>query len=169
MGCSGNATPVFSKPLSPACSPVRCLQGDSEAVWCQCKAALCNFWKAKGICFLRINQMKFYCDSDKAQREFQDASKVNRNAWDKILRSRLIWVGREKKEKTLCRRAEEVHCKQVFPFCTLSQGREKQFWFFFSPLTLFRSIFWGENFQSAFLPATLIAKVSFIALLSICR
>lgn len=71
--------------------------------------------------------MKFCCDSDKAQREIQDASKVNRNARDKIHRSRLIWVGKEKKEKTLCRRAEEVHCKQVFPFYTLSQGREKQF------------------------------------------
>lgn len=45
--------------------------------------------------------MKFYCDSDKAQREFQDASKVDRNARDKIHRSRLIWVGREKKRENI--------------------------------------------------------------------
>lgn len=43
--CPGNASPMLSKPLSPACSPVWCLQGGSEAVWCHCRTAPCSFWK----------------------------------------------------------------------------------------------------------------------------
>lgn len=44
------------------------------------------------------DQMKFSCNSHKAQREIQGVSKVNRNARDKILRSRLIWVDREERK-----------------------------------------------------------------------
>lgn len=42
------------------------------------------------------DQMKFSCGSHKAQREIQGVSKVNRNARDRMLGSRLIWVSREK-------------------------------------------------------------------------
>lgn len=41
--------------------------------------------------------MKFSCDSHKAQKETHNASKVNRNARDKIGISKLIRAGREGK------------------------------------------------------------------------
>lgn len=39
--------------------------------------------------------MKFSCDSHKGQREIQGVSKVNRDARDEVLGTRLIWVSRE--------------------------------------------------------------------------
>lgn len=47
------------------------------------------------------DQMKFSCDSHKAQKETHNASKVNRNARDKIGISKLIRAGREGKRGSM--------------------------------------------------------------------
>lgn len=79
------------------------------------------------------DQMKFSCDSHKTQREIQDVSKVNRNARDKILSSRLIWVGGEKEERKHCIE-EQKKCsvnRLFLSSCFFTRGRTFDFFFFF--------------------------------------